>query len=291
LNGLFGDSPVTKFFVLWEPDATCEYHSRLLDRPAGKEYTPSEREADGWPAAIGKQTAILSKLGVTSMSLSRRLFTRLLLPSCGVSFYYYCRQPLLAAEISGPAIIERRGKIVDAEILGVYAGAVTAKGSFSSMKYNKGEVTKIWLHRTEAIPGIHDPLRIKYTYDRKTKKFLPRNKTAEIEVGAWRFDQKSKLIKEIIVETFLVDGVIYERETPVTRTIWAADADASAVIKNSTDRTISAHLTLEINSGAGHANTTAHLGPYEEKPISINFPTGSKQVSSVKLADYEVTNA
>lgn len=225
------------------------------------------------------------------MRFSRRLFTRHLLPSCGVAFYFYSRQPLLAAEISGSAIIERRGELVTAQILGVYAGAVTAKGSFSPMKYNKGEVTKIWLDRTEAIPGIHDPLRTKYIYDRKTKKFLPRNKPAEIEVGSWRFDQKSSLIKEIIVETFLVDGVIYERETPVTRTIWAGDADASAVIKNSTDRTISAHLTLEINSGAGHANTTAHLGPYEEKPISVNFPTGKKQVSSVKLADYEVADA
>jgi hypothetical protein len=196
--------------------------------------------------------------------------------------------------IRGPAIVELRGALTPVSISSVWHGQVTVRGnSFAPMKFNKGQVKKIWLVSREAIPGIHDPLPTKYIYSQREKEFIPRPLPAPFKIGRWTIDQESQTVTEIdVTETTVFDpttGRLVEEkvENPRSWTVYSQSGTLRSTVINKTEDKVTAKLTLQINLGEGFVNAAVHLLPKEEKEVIVTFPTDGMKITSGLLVDYE----
>ena len=190
--------------------------------------------------------------------------------------------------ITGPATIERKGQMMNISISSVRNGVVKARGGLH--EYFRGEITKIWLHSYEAVEGIADPLRKKFSYDIETRKFTKRPLPPTISLSSWKFQQDSQTITETTVKTVIVGGTVMREEVPETYIVYAGTATAGANITNTDASFKTVKMILSVNEGAGFVHVTETLNPNEEKLINVDFPTQGKQVTSVKLADFEISS-
>ena len=195
--------------------------------------------------------------------------------------------------ITGPATVERKGQMMDISIISVRNGAVKARGNVGLHEYRRGEITKIWLHSYEAVEGVADPLRKKFLYDTESRKFIKRPLPPTISLSSWKFQQDSQTITETTVKmkTVIVGGIVMQEEVEVPETyiVYAGTATAGANITNTDSSFKNVKMILSINEGAGFVNVTETLNSNEEKLINVDFPTQGKQVTSVKLADFEIS--
>ncbi len=192
--------------------------------------------------------------------------------------------------ITGPATVERKGQMMNISITSVRNGVVKARGNLALHEYFRGEITKIWLHSYEAVEGIADPLRKKFSYDIETRKFTKRPLPPTISLSSWKFQQDSQTITETTVKTVIVGGIVMQEEVPETYIVYAGTATAGANITNTDASFKTVKMVLSVNEGTGFVNVTETLNPNEEKLINVDFPTQGKQVTSVKLADFEISS-
>ena len=190
--------------------------------------------------------------------------------------------------ITGPATIERKGQMMNISITSVRNGVVKARGGLH--EYFRGEITKIWLHSYEAVEGVADPLRKKFLYDTESRKFIKRPLPPTISLSSWKFQQDSQTITETTVKTVIVGGIVMQEEVPETYIVYSGTATAGANITNTDSSFKTVKMILSVNEGAGFVNVTETLNPNEEKLINVDFPTQGKQVTSVKLADFEISS-
>ena len=192
--------------------------------------------------------------------------------------------------ITGPATVERKGQMMNISITSVRNGVVKARGNPHLHEYFRGEITKIWLHSYEAVEGIADPLRKKFSYDIETRKFTKRPLPPTISLSSWKFQQDSQTITETTVKTVIVGDMVIKEEVPETYIVYAGTATAGANITNTDASFKTVKMILSVNEGTGFVNVTETLNPNEEKLINVDFPTQGKQVTSVKLADFEISS-
>jgi len=208
----------------------------------------------------------------------------------------YCSSLEANDNIRGAAIIELRGVLTPVSISSVWNGQVTVRGkSIVPMKFQKGQVKKIWLVSKEAIPGIHDPLPTKYIFSQREKEFIPRPLPAPIKIGRWSIDQESWTKTKVGVMEKSLDpttGRLLEArvENLSYWTVYSKSATLQSKVINKAENEVTARLTLEINLGEGFVNAAVHLFPKEEKEVIITFPTGGKEITSGLLVDYEMLN-
>lgn len=192
--------------------------------------------------------------------------------------------------ITGPATVERKGQMMDISITSVRNGVVKARGNVGLHEYFRGEITKIWLHSYEAVEGVADPLRKKFLYDTESRKFIKRPLPPTISLSSWKFQQDSQTITETTLKTVIVGGIVMQEEVPETYIVYAGTATAGANITNTDSSFKTVKMILSVNEGAGFVNVTETLNSNEEKLINVDFPTQGKQVTSVKLADFEISS-
>jgi hypothetical protein len=192
-------------------------------------------------------------------------------------------------DIRGPAIVEHKGSLQAVNITSIIDGEVRGVSGNKRLEFYRGSVKKLWLEERESLPGISDPLRKKFTYDRSSRKFIPRDQEPNFECSRWDFEQDHDVITEITKRRILVAGVLIEKEEPRTFIVYDGEATATATVRNLTSDPKTLSLTLEINAGMGHANASASLPPLGETVVSVTFPTSKKEINSVVLADYEIS--
>ena len=92
------------------------------------------------------------------------------------------------------------------------------------------------------------------------------------------------------MKTVIIGGIVMQEEVPETYIVYAGTATAGANITNTDSSFKTVKMTLSVNEGAGFVNVTETLNSNEEKLINVDFSTQGKQVTSVKLADFEISS-
>jgi hypothetical protein len=203
----------------------------------------------------------------------------------------HARVARAADSISGKAIVERRGQgWIPVTITSVRDGKVAARreGVMAPMKFSLGEVTKIFLDQSEAVPGIGDHLRIKYVYDKSKREFVRARQAQEVEISSWDLQQDKKILNHTTtVRGFAGDTYLQKQENHEVE-VFGGEATASARVKNlaSVQRTLT--MTLQLNDSAMFAHGAQVLGPLEETIVSIKFATGGREIAAARLFDYEI---
>lgn len=207
------------------------------------------------------------------------LSTLILLPPLGI-----------AEEISGPATVRRKGQLMELQILGVREGKVTALGPGVPLKFDRGEVTEIWLQEKESLPGIADSLRKKYTFDRKSRRFVARNPIPEVKISAWDVAQASELRTSTRSTTAIGGGIAVNSRETYTYRVFADTASASATVENVLPNAVNVHITLLISGQVEgvYVNTATTLDGYESDLVTVEFATDKKEVAAATLVDYVI---
>lgn len=197
---------------------------------------------------------------------------------------------LIAEEISGPATVRRKGTIMELQILGVREGKVTALGPGTPLKFDRGEITDIWLLEKESLPGIADALRKKFTLDRKSRSFVPRTVPPEIKVSAWGVKQDSELRTSTRSTTAIGGGIAVNSMETYSYRVFADTATASATVENTLPKSVHVHFTLAISGQVDgmFVNTVTTLDGYDTTLVSVDFATDKKEVAAATLVDYVV---
>lgn len=189
----------------------------------------------------------------------------------------------------GPASIMRRnGKVLSGNLVKAKNGEVRLAGGLKPLDFRPGDVVAIQFDQKLPEPEVSGTVRLKYFYNAPDRTF--EQQKILVNIRPWAVSQDSQT--ETVLETeYQRDGegkIISSRtfERDVVR--FAAEANATTVVSNKTQESVTATLELQV-SGAGRGSwAISHdvvVQLNDTKEVTIRFPTHGIQITDVVVTD------